>query len=49
MAKQSIKKVQSKVPTDLVEHVEKQADYKSMNSYIKKALISKSKFKKATT
>lgn len=44
MAK-DIKKVQSKIETDLVEHVEKQKDYQSMNSYIKTALIEKSNYK----
>lgn len=44
MAK-DIKKVQSKIETDLVKHVEKQQDYESMNSYIKIALIEKSNYK----
>lgn len=44
MAKE-IKKVQSKIDTDLVRHVEGQKDYESMNSYIKIALIEKSNYK----
>jgi len=40
-----VKKVQSKIELDLLQHVEKQRDYKSMNDYIKKALAEKSRFK----
>jgi hypothetical protein len=40
-----IKKVQSKIGVDLLEHIEKQRDFSSMNSYIKTALIEKSNFK----
>lgn len=44
--RKSIKKVQSKIETDLLEHVEARKDFRSMNSYIKEALIEKSGFKK---
>lgn len=44
MAKVRIKKVQSKVPVELVKHIEKQEDFVSMNSYIKEAITEKSNF-----
>jgi hypothetical protein len=44
--KKQVKKVQSKIELDLLEHVEHRRDFTSMNSYIKEALIEKSGFKK---
>lgn len=41
---EEIVKLQSKVRRKLANHVKKQKDFKSMNSYIKSALIEKSKF-----